>query len=217
MVVITNMTVVLDLDKVLDLENLSQTLDNVRFSELGYERTAEGRKIRNSRPNHPDGKWRRKKRQFYSLVWKIWGNGKGNPTALVYTNGKIVLLGAREFATIPKAAEYIRQKLNSKEVKIGKISNLVAYHNFEQEVDLTQLYTLLQKKHIHARLDSELFHGVVAEMNGAQRALFLVNGKVQFTGCREEHELVELFILADEVLAEVTPSRRSLVNPAPAP
>lgn len=141
-------------------------------------------------------------KHFRRLQWHVPNSFS---KALVYTSGKIVLIGSKSHEEVEQVAKYICDVLgNVGEIDL-KVRNIVAHRNFRFTIDLNDLYEQLAADPLNARrsfaiYEPEIFSGLrytSRRTSGGRMTIFRL-GSVNITGCKS---LAELDACYDEVYA----------------
>lgn len=131
-----------------------------------------------------------KRRAFQAVPWRIVQFGI---TALVYGNGKIVLVGCKSVAKIVQTVDFIKKTFNvTANVEIN-YSNFVATHDIGFKIDLPSIWaaSMVHGSGFCRSYDPERFHGLVWTSGIAKGiAIFFHTGKFNITGCKSTDELL---------------------------
>lgn len=134
----------------------------------------------------------KKNKGFDAISVRIFPPGHAPLTALVYSSGAVVMVGGTSEQQLEAAKDTICRMTRLEADDILRIHNLVASLTIERNLDLPQLFSMLDadERFTHVSYEPELFPAVTAtQANTCRKACIFVSGKINLTGCKSHHEL----------------------------
>lgn len=127
-------------------------------------------------------------------------------TAIIFHNGKIIVLGAKseetsrlaakKFASIIKTIGYDDVKFNN-----FKIQNIVALYDVKYPVKLDRLYNY---QYQYCTYEPEIFPGLIYHLKNPKLMMHIfVNGKIVFAGAKKREDIKLALVKINAVLKEI--------------
>lgn len=201
---VTNITASFSVNRKFVLEELSQSSEENRVVKRRWKRSRKpddaSPSWTRSRASHNGGR-----KKFQSVRQRIVVSGK-NVTALIYSSGAVVLVGANAVEQIHEAKEKILEMYDCSVAKPLTVSNFAFASKYTKPVNLEKIYSIAREKGglFDPLFEPELFPSLLLTLkNTNTNARVFKSGSIIISGCRTLDQGIRMYNLLIELIQRV--------------